>query len=262
MDPTKPAGVPPEPEPSAVGAAVAQALGEAERRKDELLRALGHELRNPLSALTTSLHLLRQDRLGPESRTRTMDLMQSQVQAMATLVDELLELGRLNRGAVEMHPQVLDLGALVAATVEDHREDAHARGVDLDLELPPRALEARVDPLRFAQALGQLLDHALLRAPRGTRVAVRLAGAEGGVQVSIGREGSGLPNGDAGVFEPFSPAGTGHGATGLGLALARALVEHQGGRAWARSEDRGAALGLWVPPPNGPDPRGEGLPGS
>ncbi len=227
--------------------ALEKAIRDADRRKDELLGALGHELRNPMSALAASVQLLHQPDLTPERRTRALDLMQRQIFAMASTVDDMLELSRLNRGKIELHRQVLDLSEQVACTLKDRRADLEARELELELALPEEPLWVDGDSTRLAETLAHLLQNAWQGAPRGSRLQVLVERERELAAVAIVREGPGLEPGDPDPFQPFGRLVA--GSAGLGLSLARGIVELHGGTVRATSEgpDRGMRLEVRLP---------------
>ncbi len=232
-----------------------QALREADRRKDELLGALGHELRNPMSALAASVQLLRQEDLSPERRTRALDLMQRQIFAMASTVDDMLELSRLNRGRIELVRQVLDLAGQVACTLKDRQADLEARGLTLDRILPEQPLWVDGDATRLNEVLVHLLNGACQEAPRGSGLTVRVEPVPPRARVTIHRDGPGLQPQDPDPFQPFGRLVA--GSSGLGLSLARGLVELHGGsvRASSPGPDQGLSLEFCLPLVAAPAPK-------
>lgn len=219
-----------------------QALHDAERRQDEFLAALSHELRNPLSALSASVHVLRQPGVPETNRARAMDIMQRQLFQLSRLVDELLEMSRIARRQVDLNRQTLDLVSLVLSTVQEHRSEMEARGVGLDLVASEAPVWVDGDPTRLAQVIANLLRNALHASSRGTRIAVSVREAEGEAEVTVRDEGAGLEKATvSGVFEPFWRAD--------GLSLVRGLVELHGGRVTVESAGagKGSALGLRLP---------------
>lgn len=215
-----------------------EALQESERRQDEFLAALSHELRNPLSALSASVHVLHQEGVPEASRARALDIMQRQLFQLVRMVDDLLEMSRIARKQVELHRQVVDLVSLVLSTVQEHRPEAEARGLRLDLSAPEAPVWVDADPARLAQSISQLLRRALHASARGGRIVVRVGEVEGEADLVVRDEGAGL-EGD--VFEPFWRTD--------GLSLVRGLVELHGGRVMAGSPGpgQGAELGLRLP---------------
>jgi DNA-binding response OmpR family regulator len=229
-------------------------LREADRRKDEFLGVLSHELRNPLAPILNALYIL--DRADPASERaeRTKQVIARQVTHLKGLVDDLLDVTRISRGKIQLHRGRVELGELVRRTVEDHQPIFAARHIEVSLRGVDGVHCVNGDATRIIQVLGNLL----LNAGKFTN-------AHGHVVVEVGREGSSAfvrvsDDGvgiDAGmlphVFEPFRQADkTLHrslGGLGLGLALVKGLVELHGGQAEARSDgiDRGAVFTVRFP---------------
>lgn len=221
----------------------ADALLETDRRRTEFLGILSHELRNPLAPIRNSIDILELAPEGPHA-IRARQVIRRQTEHLARLVDDLLDATRISRGKAQLHREVVDLRDLVTRTCEDHRSMFADAGIDLDLELPAPPLWADVDPTRIAQVIGNLLHNAHKFTPPGGSVTVRLRGRGGHADVSVQDNGAGIGPGQvARMFEPFAQedrtlART-RGGLGLGLALAKGLVELHGGTVSARSEGVG-----------------------
>lgn len=224
----------------------AEALREADRRKDEFLAMLAHELRNPLAPVQNAVEILRL--VGPADAAikNAREIISRQISHMARLIDDLLDVARIARGKIELRTERCDLTAIVRQTAEDYRPSLSAAGVSLNLEFPGRPLLLRGDLTRLAQVIGNLLHNAGKFTPRGGKVHVRTAvdPANDAAVVTVSDTGAGL---DATVmarlFEPFSQANQTldrtRGGLGLGLALAKGLVELHGGSISAKSEGPG-----------------------
>lgn len=228
------------------------ALQEADRRKDELLAALGHELRNPMSALAASVGLLRQENLPPEKRQRALDLMERQIYAMSSTVDDLLELSRLNRGRITLERQILDLGCLVSCTLEDRRAEFESQGLELSVQLPDGPVRVNGDPARLGELLMHLVTHAARSAPGADGIQVHLAREGLEARLSVCRGGSCLAPESPDPFEPFGRLVA--GTSGLGLSLARGIAELHGGSARALSPGTRTGLCLEIRLPLAPEP--------
>jgi signal transduction histidine kinase len=237
------------------------ALADADRRKDEFLAVLGHELRNPLAPIRNAVLLLR--RLGtadPEVR-RSTDLIDRQVQAMSRLVDDLLDVSRIRSGKVKLQREPVDLAAAVARGVETARPLIDARGHELKVALPPEPVRLEADPTRLAQVIGNLLTNAAKYTPEGGHIGLSVERHPGDVVLRVRDDGVGigadfLPH----VFDLFtqddhSPARSG-GGLGIGLTLVKTLVELHGGHVAARSDgpDKGSEFVVWLPAPDRPAP--------
>ena len=216
-----------------------EALREADRRKDEFIAMLSHELRNPLAPLRSALELMRlQEVPGADARVRAM--MERQVAHLTRLVDDLLEASRISRGLLELKRAPLELAEVLRAAVESAEPLIREAGHRLELELPPGPLPIEADAVRLAQAFANLLNNAARYTPRGGRIWLRASRADGArALVSVRDDGAGFaPAMGPRLFEMFW-RGPGSSGLGIGLALTRKLVEMHGGAIEARSEGEG-----------------------
>jgi DNA-binding response OmpR family regulator len=233
-----------------------EALRESNRRKDDFLSMLAHELRNPLAPLTYGIHLLGVPGADPQMLARTRAMLDRQVHHMARIIDDLLDVSRITRGKLTVAHDRLDLAALVRQAVEDRRGTLNDAGLTLDLDVPATPVWVAGDATRLTQTVDNVLDNARKFTPYGGRVTVRLAtDASRGEAVivvrdtGIGIEPALLPH----VFDAFAQAeqalDRSRGGLGLGLAVAKGLIELHGGTITAASEgkDRGAELTLRIP---------------
>jgi PAS domain S-box-containing protein len=226
--------------------AAEEALKEADRRKDEFLAMLAHELRNPLAPIRNAFQVLqRVDPLDPTLR-KARDIIGRQVTHLARLVDDLLDVSRISRGKILLRKERLDLVPLVRTVAEDHRPLLEEAGLTLAVELPDRPQEVTGDPTRLAQVVGNLMNNAAKFTEPGGRVTIRLAedGEGGTAALSVSDTGIGM-GADilARLFEPFSQADLSldrsRGGLGLGLALVKGLVDLHGGSVHASSPGLG-----------------------
>jgi signal transduction histidine kinase/CheY-like chemotaxis protein len=226
-----------------------RALIEADRHKDEFLAMLGHELRNPLSPILTAVQLMR---LRGDGGARECEVIERQARHLARMVDDLLDVSRITRGKLVLHKDRLELSQVIAAAVETVQPLIDQRGHTLTLDLPGEALGVDGDPVRLAQALGNLLTNAARYTEPGGKISVsaRREGSEWVVRVAdngIGLSAEALPR----VFELFVQVGrTGSvGGLGVGLALVRNLIQLHGGSVTAASEGvgKGATFELRLP---------------
>jgi CheY-like chemotaxis protein len=217
-------------------------LREADRRKDEFLAMLAHELRNPLAPIRNAVAVLRQ--IGPISPPlqQARDMIDRQVAHMARLVDDLLDVSRISRGKILLRKEPLDLAPLVRATAEDHRSLLESHGLALTAELTGESLWVVGDPTRLSQVLGNLLQNADKFTNPGGHVAVRLSRDPERDAALLTVEDSGIgmePDILSRLFEPFSQADRSldrsRGGLGLGLALVKGLVDLHGGEVEATS---------------------------
>ncbi|XXT14963.1 ATP-binding protein [Sorangium sp. So ce429] len=232
------------------------ALREADRRKDEFLAMLAHELRNPLAPLVNAVELL--GVAGPKAPVveRARAIMSRQIGHMARLVDDLLDISRISRGKIALSVERLDLVELARATALDYRSVLEARGVRFELALPAAPVWLRADATRLAQAIGNLLQNANKFTDDGGSVRLSVAPdpARGAVSVEVADTGVGMdPALLERVFEPFTQAdqslARNRGGLGLGLALVKGVVELHGGsvRAASAGVGRGAAFTIALP---------------
>ena len=230
-----------------------EVLREADRRKDEFLAMLAHELRNPLAPIRSSAGALRQ--LVPEDPRvdRALRMIERQVVHMTRLVDDLLDVSRISRGKVLLRPERLDLVRLVRSTVEDHRSIFEQAGLVFHVELPDEPLWMTGDPTRLAQVLANLLQNAAKFTNPGGRTSVCLSReAESRALLEVEDTGIGIDlEMLARVFEPFSQAdqtlARSRGGLGLGLALVKGLVSLHGGTIEASSGGTGSRFRIHFP---------------
>lgn len=227
-------------------------LRAVQQRKDEFLAVLSHELRNPLTPIRYSVHLLERCGSMDERSRRAVSIIDRQVTQLARLVDDLLDVTRISRGKIRLQRSRIDLVDLVRRTVEDHRFVLEDREVAVNL--PKAALWVDGDPTRLAQIVGNLLQNAAKFTTKGGAITVSLSRTDGGALLEIADTGIGIDAEMLGrIFEPFSQADRSldrtRGGLGLGLSLVRGLVEQHGGEVHAHSEGagRGARFSIDLP---------------
>ena len=241
-----------------------KALKEADRRKDEFLATLAHELRNPLAPIRNSLHILRLTSSDSESTVRVREIMERQVNHMVRLVDDLMEVSRITRGKIELRKEQVELAAVVHSAVETSKPHIEAARHQLQISLPGESLLLYVDPVRLAQVLSNLLNNAAKYTPEGGTIWLTAKRLGTFVVVSIRDSGMGisaemLPK----VFDLFMQGertySRAQGGLGIGLTLVRSLVVMHGGSIEARSEGPGRGSEFVVQLPlcaePGPDPK-------
>ena len=258
---------------------VEQALKEADRRKDEFLAMLAHELRNPLAPIRTALEVM--DLAGDDAaRARHMrDMIERQVTHLARLIDDLLDVSRIARGKVQLRMERCDLVSIARNVTDDYRPIFASSELALTVALPAEPLWVQGDVIRLAQVIGNLLSNANKFSVPGGRVCVTVAADvdAGAAVITVHDTGMGIePAMLAHVFEPFVQADLGldrsKGGLGLGLPLVRGLVALHGGSVEARSDgaDQGATFVMRLPlahdevpagraPTRGAAPSGDGL---
>jgi PAS domain S-box-containing protein len=215
-------------------------LRHADRMKDEFLAMLAHELRNPLAPVRNALHIMKQPAASRTMLQKVQDMAERQVQHMARLLDDLLDVSRISRGKIELRKETIDLSTVVNRSVEAVRTLFEQRQHELALSLPPVPLSLSADVTRMEQVLSNLLNNAAKYTDPGGRIQV-IARREGNdVVVSVRDTGIGIaPDMLPRVFDLFVQAerrlDRSRGGVGIGLTLVRKLVELHGGRIEARS---------------------------
>ncbi len=218
------------------------ALVRADRRKDEFLAMLGHELRNPLAPILTAVELMKLRADGRFLRER--DVIERQVRYMMRLVDDLLDVSRITSGKVALHRSVIELSAAVADAVELARPLIESRRHALTVAVPAAGLAVDVDPTRLAQVVTNLLQNAAKYTDPGGAISVEASREGDSVRLAVTDNGAGIPAGLLPqVFDLFvqnrQTIEQSRGGLGLGLAIVRALVEAHGGEVTARSKGLG-----------------------
>jgi len=226
---------------------------DANRLKDEFLATLSHELRTPLNAVLGWTRVLRAAPVDSNTKDRALESIERNARMQARLIEDLLEISRIVTGKLRLQMQEVDLAATVEAAVEVVQPAAAAKRIALDVQLDGRPAWTAGDPGRLQQVVWNLLSNAVKFTPIEGQVAVRLQRGEG-YRLTVQDTGPGI---DASflpyAFEPFRQAdGTAsreHGGLGLGLAIAKQLVELHGGTIEVKSDgrDTGARFSVWLP---------------
>jgi PAS domain S-box-containing protein len=217
-----------------------EALQEADRRKDEFLATLAHELRNPLAPIRNGLQILQLANDRPEAGERARAMIERQVQQMVRLIDDLLDLSRISRGKVELRRERVDLAAVVNSAVETSRPLIEESGHQLDLRLPAEPVFVDGDVTRLAQVIANLLNNAAKYTQRGGRIELEVRREGGTARISVRDNGVGIPAAMLPrVFEMFTQVDRtlerSQGGLGIGLSIVKRLVEMHGGTVEARS---------------------------
>ncbi len=236
-----------------------EALREADRRKDEFLALLAHELRNPLAPIRTGLELIRLSGDTPQSVRRVRTMMERQIRQMVRLIDDLLDVSRITSGKIVLQRAPSSVSALVRSAVEMHRAVIEAANIDLIVDVPEQTLVIDVDPTRFVQVLSNVLHNASKFTPGGGKIGIEIELRDSGdapsvVAITVSDTGVGispalLPR----IFDLFFQAEPAteraHGGLGIGLALARRLIEMQGGQIAAESDgpEKGTRFVITIP---------------
>jgi PAS domain S-box-containing protein len=221
-----------------------RALIEADRRKDEFLATLAHELRNPLAPIRNAVRILDSDAADERQRKWGREVIARQVHRMSLLLDDLLDVSRITRNQLELKRDYVDLKSVVSVAVETARPLMDAKKHKLTVSLPPENVKLEADPLRLSQVIGNLLTNAAKYTdPEGNiGLSARIQNAE--LVISIKDDGIGLnPEVIPGLFTMFSQVNSAidraEGGLGIGLSLVKGLVALHGGRVEAKSEGLG-----------------------
>ena len=226
---------------------------EANRIKDEFLASVSHELRTPLNAILGWATLMRRRKVDENTVARAIETIEHNAKAQAQLIEDLLDVSRMISGNLRLNVELVELVSVIRAAVDSVHPAAEAKGIQLDLDLDfVDRLEA--DAHRLQQVVWNLLSNAVKFTGAGGRVRIKLERVESQARISVSDNGEGIdPEFLPHIFEPFRQAdGTitkRHGGLGLGLAIARRLMEMHGGTISAKSEGakRGATFTLSIP---------------
>jgi signal transduction histidine kinase/CheY-like chemotaxis protein len=219
-------------------------LREADRRKNEFLAVLGHELRNPLAPISNSIELwplVDHDRAQMQSLRETM---QRQVRQMIHLIDDLMDVSRIDHGKIELRRRPIDLATVVSNAIETHQSFIKSCGHVLSVVMPAAPVFVDGDSVRLAQVVGNVLHNAAKYTGRGGSIGVTLERRGNDAVVRVKDSGAGIsPHMATRIFEMFEQvdcqSGRSCGGVGIGLALAKRLIELHGGSIEARSEGLG-----------------------
>jgi PAS domain S-box-containing protein len=219
-------------------------LRVADRRKDEFLATLAHELRNPLAPIRNSLQILKMPRIDADTFQRTQDMLDRQVHHLVRLVDDLLDVSRVMRGRIELRREAVELTTVVARAVEMSQPLIEAQGHQLEITIDSDSFLVNADPVRMAQVVSNLLTNAAKYTESNGRIWLRAQRENGWAVLKVQDNGIGistemLPH----VFDLFVQADhavtRSQGGLGIGLTLVKNLVEMHGGKVEAHSEGPG-----------------------
>jgi PAS domain S-box-containing protein len=222
-----------------------QELKDGNRRKDEFIATLAHELRNPLAPVQAGLELMKLNPNFPPPLVKTREIMGRQLAHLVRLIDDLLDVSRISSGKLDLQLETIALREVIENALETSRLHIESSGHTLEVELPAEPMMVHGDMVRLAQVVGNLLNNGAKYTPDGgvVRISVERDGAEAVIQVSdngIGIDSEMLPH----IFDLFSQAPSGRerrkGGIGIGLSIARRLVQLHGGSLTAESDGLGA----------------------
>jgi two-component system CheB/CheR fusion protein len=222
----------------------ADELAGSDRRKDQFLAMLAHELRNPLAPIRNAVELMRQVESSDPAFQPSREMVERQVKHLARLVDDLLDVSRITQGSIRLRKEAVDLGTVVQRAVESTRSLIDTRGHELKLDLPTDPVRLEADPTRLEQVIANLLNNAAKYTMPGGQIRVQAAQEGSEAVVRVRDNGIGVPPDVLDrVFEPFVQSegslARSEGGLGIGLTLVRSLVEMHGGSVEAHSPGLG-----------------------
>jgi signal transduction histidine kinase/ActR/RegA family two-component response regulator len=221
-----------------------EALRQADRQKDEFLATLSHELRNPLAPIRNALHVLRLAGGDEQTRARVVDTLERQTGSVIRLVDDLLELSRINQGRIELRKERIRLNAVLRSALESSAPIVEAAGHELIVAEPPEPVLLNADPVRLTQVIANLLNNAAKYTEKGGRIVLSARSYGSEAVISVRDTGIGIPADMLSrIFDMFvqvdSSRDRSRQGLGIGLTLVKRLVELHGGTVEARSEGHG-----------------------
>lgn len=229
-------------------------LHKSNRAKDQVLATVAHEIRNPLSALSTASEVLQRSTKDPARVAWAADIVARQVRQIARLSDELMDTSKVLHGKIDMQMDSLDLRAVLGQALEQSEPLIASKQHKLTSDLPGTPAPVRGDAERLVQVFANLLNNAAKYTPAGGTIALKLSRAESGWEVAIADNGQGFDQGGGDeLFEPFvqapGAAATETSGLGLGLAIVKRIVELHDGRVVANSAGpgRGATFSVLLP---------------
>jgi len=229
-------------------------LSDADRRKDEFLATLSHELRNPLAPLSNSLEMLKRGGMESRARAHAFDTMERQLDHLVRLVDDLLDLNRITHNRIELRKDNVELAAVIHQAVQSSAPAALSAGHEVAVIDPPEPIYLNADGMRLSQVFGNLLNNSCKYTPRGGRITIRSERKGNDAVVTVTDTGKGIPADKLHtIFDMFmqvdqSPERS-QGGLGIGLTLVKRLVQLHGGTVEARSagEDQGSEFIVRLP---------------
>jgi PAS domain S-box-containing protein len=229
-------------------------LAEADRRKDEFLATLAHELRNPLAPLSNMLEILKRSANQDVTVRRGLDTMERQVEQLVRLVDDLLDLSRITHNRIELRKRHIELASVLRQAVLAAQPLAETARHTIDVILPAEAIHLNADPVRLTQVFGNLLNNSCKYTPSGGKIRVHVARGGDEAIVTVTDSGIGIPADKLDtIFEMFTQVDSSleqsQGGLGIGLTLVKRIVEMHSGTVTARSAgvDRGSTFEIRLP---------------
>ncbi|MDF1814107.1 MAG: PAS domain S-box protein [Verrucomicrobiales bacterium] len=231
-----------------------QLLRDADRRKDEFLATLAHELRNPLAPIRTGLEVMKMAKDNPETLEKVRNTMERQTGQLISLVDDLLNVSRITRGKLELRKSRILLAEIIESAVEATRSCIDEKEHELSIVMPGEAIHLNADPNRMVQIVSNLLNNAAKYTPNGGDITLKAERHDGEVLISVEDNGIGIPPPMLDqIFEMFAqidrPQEKGYSGLGIGLALVKSLVEKHDGTIEVHSDgsNRGSVFRVRLP---------------
>ena len=226
-------------------------IKDADRRKNEFLAMLAHELRNPLAPMSNALYMLKNS-AEPSVRQQVEETIDRQLKHMVHLVDDLMDISRITQGKIELRKQVIPLKDALDLAAETAQAIIHARGHTLNIQLPPEPVYLDADASRLAQIFANLLNNAAKYTDNGGRIEVGAQHLGDKVVIHVKDNGIGIPEHMiSSIFEMFhqvdSSLERAQGGLGIGLTLVKSLVEMHGGSIEAKSKGEGSEFIVTLP---------------
>ncbi len=231
-------------------------LKSLDRLKDDFMSSVTHELRTPLTSIRALAELLRDDpKIALAQRRQFIEIIVSETERLSRLVNQVLDMAKIESGHADWHTQEVDMGALVSQAISTTAEMFRERQIDVRVSLPAQVPPLKADPDRLMQVMLNLLSNAAKFVPlSGGRVGVSLSSDDSGVTVVVSDNGPGVaPEQRSLIFDRFRQGGDAANrpqGTGLGLPISRQIVEHFGGRLWLESDPQQGARFLFYLPRN------------
>jgi signal transduction histidine kinase len=223
-------------------------LAQLQTAREQFIATASHELRTPIFSLGGFLELLADEELDEETRRQFVEQVRGQVGRLHKLTTELLDLSRLESGALELRPEPTDLGALARDVAAEFTPAIARHGADVRVQVAPAELEVECDPERVAQVLRILMDNALVHTPPGTGITVSAERADGEVCLAVTDTGHGIKRQNMPhIFQPFFSSNDDAQGAGLGLAIASELAERMAGRLSVASAPGATTFTLVLP---------------
>jgi signal transduction histidine kinase len=223
-------------------------LAQLQVARAQFIATASHELRTPIFSLGGFLELLADEELDEETRRQFIEQVRGQVDRLTKLTTELLDLSRLESGALELHPEPTDVAALAREVSNEFTPALQRHRSAMEISVPRTPVEVECDPERVAQVLRILMDNAIVHTPPGTPISVSTMRSDGEVRVTVTDHGLGIrrqtmPH----IFEPFFSSNDDAQGAGLGLAIASELAGHMRGRLVAASQPGSTTFTLVLP---------------